>query len=136
LCAIAGTAAAESQWTSAETQVAGVPSWMWHQFNACKKKPHYRAMACADDRSQGAYRISGYAFPTAEYAVERVIERCRAAVRQSAILAPCKFRFTGDIDVYGPEGQMLEVAVRVYQQNPNATKKDLKKPATPVPPTS
>lgn len=134
LCALAGTAAAENQWTSAETQVAGVPSWMWHQFKAYKKKPHYRALACAEDRS--SYCIWVYAFPTAKNAVDRAMEICHAEVRKRAIFAPCGLRFIGDIDVYGLKGQKLEAAVRVYQQNPNATKKDLRKPAAPVPPTS
>lgn len=126
LCALAGTAAAEGQWTSAETQAGGVPFWMWHQFKAYKKKPHYRALACADAGRQGVYCFSDHAYPTAEYAAEHVMERCRAEAQRHSVFAPCRLRFIGDIDVYGLTGQKLDAAIRVYQQNPNATNKDLR----------
>jgi hypothetical protein len=105
---------------------------MWHTYKAYKKKPHYRALACASIGRSG-YCTWGYLLPTAEYAAERVLERCDEEVRQYPEMGQCRLRFIGDIDVEGLKGAELEAAIRVYQLNPNATKKDLGKPVAPPP---
>lgn len=130
-----GATQVQGQQIADEMQVARVPSWMWHTYKAYLKKPHYRALACATVGRAG-FCTSGHSMPTAAYAAERVLEYCDAQVsRQNPELGACRLYFVGDIDVYGMRGAKLEAAIRVYQQNPNATKQDLETPSG-SPPTS
>lgn len=131
---IVGPTVAEGQQIAAETQVARVPSWMWHTYKAYLKKPHYRALACATAGRAG-FCASGHSMPTAGYAAERVLEYCDAQVsRQYREFGSCRLYFIGNIDVSGLKASELEAAIRVYQQNPNATTKDLETP-TELPPS-
>ena len=116
LCALAGAAAAEGQGASAETQVAQVPFWAWPYVKELRKRPHFRALACARaGRGQGEYCYGYYEAPTARAAADGAVEMCKKGARWRGIFAPCRLLLVGDTEVSHLQGARLDRAIAEYQ---------------------